>query len=50
MEGYEVLCCLLLEEFGIEEAVRLIMGVSEVNVACFQEDCVGSWGITFAEC
>jgi hypothetical protein len=35
----------LLEQFGIEEAVGLIVAVSEVDVACFQEDCVGSGGI-----
>lgn len=45
MKGYLVICCLLLEKFRIEEAVGLIMAVSEVDVACFQEDCVGSRGI-----
>lgn len=45
MEGYLILGCFLLKKVGIEEAVGLIVAVSEVNVACFEEDCVGRRGI-----
>jgi hypothetical protein len=35
MEGYLILCCLLLKKFGVEEPVGLIVAVSEVDIACF---------------